>query len=164
MRAVVLALVLLFAGQATAKSNFITDPDWQSIEGRPLVVYMVDATPNLLDAVEYWNGVVGGDVLVPWREGLVPDVFVYNRDCGDSWYIAYAAPIRSETVKDKSMVMMCENHNWRFSTLVHELGHVLGLHHDNDNPKSVMAQLGAGRHFMGVEPVDVDYLRRRYLR
>lgn len=161
VKAAVLGLILALSATATAGTEFITS-NWQSIEGRPLVVYMVDDTPNLLDAVQFWNGTVGGHVLVPWREGLEVDVFVFNRECpADAFYIAYAS---NTPLKDKSMVMLCKNVNWRFSTLVHELGHVLGLQHDQDNPYSVMCQLGAGRKFLGVEPVDVAYLRSRYIR
>lgn len=49
-------------------------------------------------------------------------------------------------------------------TMEHELGHILGLKHDNDQPYSLMCQLGAGRQALaGLEQQDIDALRALYL-
>ena len=47
-------------------------------------------------------------------------------------------------------------------TMIHEMGHTLGLNENNDNPYSVMCQLGAGRIVQRVQECDNNAIKAKY--
>ena len=47
-------------------------------------------------------------------------------------------------------------------TMAHEIGHAFGLAHRNDNPYSIMCQLGSGRIVYQVQKIDQDTVTAKY--
>lgn len=47
-------------------------------------------------------------------------------------------------------------------TIIHEMGHALGLNENNTNPNSIMCQLGSGRTVQRVQQVDNNAVNRKY--
>jgi predicted Zn-dependent protease len=140
----------------------------------PLMVYSEDEL--LIDTVHAtydWNQWMGATVFGITADPIEADIVVFGG--GDPYIDENGMRIVGEcmfpVVPDDlrhmfrfghvPTIAIYANRGW---TLHHELGHAIGLAHDNDNPSSVMCQSYYSRDdaAVGLEPVDRAILHQAY--
>lgn len=124
-----------------------------------------NSVESTINTIEIWNEALGFEAFVyvglPMQDPD-PDVYVFVNDECPPGLNGMAPYFKTETKEKKALVFVCEYERWE--TLIHEFGHVLGLAHDPDNPRSVMHNYGNTRYLTAIEPLDIEILRYLYKR
>ena len=125
------------------------------LDSAPVSVCMEPAIEEMTHlAMNRWNQWLGARVFKSGCEDA--DVFVVYRPNNGPWNgITYFLK------GNKRLVVM---HRAIGATLVHELGHTLGLDHDPDNPYSIMYPNSLNRVAGELEPKDRAILREIYVK
>lgn len=96
---------------------------------------------------------------IDWTHVTTPTIYTVKVDIGDlpsnviartSFYYHHTQYINTEYDPaehnwDNCTIGLNESHDISYTTMIHEFGHVYGLAHSNDDPTSIMCQLGYGR-------------------
>ena len=113
------------------------------------------------EAIYAFNKEVGFELFQLTPLHGVPDITVLYM--GDHfWAAAEAAQLTLEG-KHRGAVLMYDGARGRADTIMHELGHLVGLRHDSDNLMSIMYPSAAMSRLASLEPQDIAALRQRYL-
>lgn len=118
-----------------------------------------------IEAVEIWNAWLGLEMFVYEVTTIDPDVVVLYEGLGPPQGDAAALTLfekRHKDGKQHAIVIVFDAGMSESTAFTHELGHVLGLAHDKDNPGSIMYPSLRGMISPGIEAQDFRALRHRY--
>lgn len=124
-------------------------------------VYVIDAENALavLEAIDVWNHELGFSMFALTLDFDAADVYVYSD--GPNEYVRAWASFFVSKGKFMGVIGVHDMALGNVETMVHEMGHLLGLRHDKENRRSVMYPT-SGRVFAKIEQVDLELLRAIY--
>jgi hypothetical protein len=143
-----------------------TEVTWQTLPIRLQASedYRAVEIQTLRNAVYVWNSWAGAKVFTVVPAGEDYDVFVSYGDpvIGELWGIAAQAPHTKLDGVLKFDVLVYESGAFQAATMVHELGHVLGLQHDTHNMRSIMRSGADNRVIPWLTTADARALQKKY--
>lgn len=120
-----------------------------------------DLSGLVVASVDAWNEQLGFE-LFRW-DRLNPDAdVIVTRGGPHALYRGLAQHSKNADGSLHCSILIFDDAVYSMDTMIHELGHAVGLEHDPKNRRSVMYPSSAGRYLPDIEPADLRVLRRRY--